>query len=133
MAQTVAGFPFWEAAFDQDGKPQDATALTRAVQAIKAASLTDLFVFSHGWNNDHADAQRLYDRFFSEVRKLIDNAHLTKKRAARCGIVGVFWPSILWPDEQANAAEQMGGGAAALGRAADPADLAPLEDLIKVY
>src|SRR5262249_20669813 len=78
--------------------------------------------------------QILYDGFFGEVRKLIDNAAFAKKRAARCGVVGVFWPSILWPDEKAVVAEQSPGGAAALGQAAkDPAQLPALADLVKVF
>lgn len=133
MSQTVAGFPFWEAAFDQDGRPQAATALAKAIQEIKAANLTDLFVFSHGWNNDHNSAQVLYNGFFGEVRKLIDNPGFAKKREARCGIVGVFWPSIMWPDEKAAAAGQSEGGAAALEAAGDAAQLPSLDDLIKVF
>src|SRR5882757_1084569 len=112
MSKIVAGFPFWEAAFDEDGKPQDSTAAAKAVVEIKAAGLTDLFVFSHGWNNDRTTAQKLYDGFFQQIRKLMEDTRFPKKRAASCGIVGVFWPSILWPDEQPEASAQ--GGAASL-------------------
>jgi hypothetical protein len=131
MSKLVAGFPFWEAAFDDDGKPQDSTAAAHAVAEIKAAGLTDLFVFSHGWNNDRTDAQKLYDGFFQQIRNLIDDARFPKKRVASCGIIGVFWPSILWPDEQPDAIASARGGAAALSGAGprQPPALAPVGDL----
>ena len=135
MPRTVAGFPFWEAAFDEEGKPQDPANLAQVITEIQAANLTDLFVFSHGWNNDRQTAQILYDGFFQQVRKLLDDARFQKQRPARCGIVGVFWPSILWPDEQPAGARLASGGAAALRTSPRPqsAGAVPLEDLRTVF
>lgn len=112
MAETVAGFPFWELRFDKNAKPVDKTALDTFLREVKDQGLTDLFVFSHGWNNDPATARRLYKGFFGEVRKLLDNAGIAKQRQVKAGTAGVIWPSILLPDEEA--AADSGGGAASL-------------------
>jgi hypothetical protein len=135
MSRTIAGFPFWEAAFDEEGKPQDSGGLGQVVTEIQATNLTDLFIFSHGWNNDRQTAQVLYDGFFQQVRKVLDDARFKNQRVARCGIVGVFWPSVLWPDEQPAGAGPAGGGAATL-RTSKPTGstgIMPLEDLRTVF
>src|SRR4028119_1411638 len=113
MAETVSGFPFWELRFDKDAKPVDDAALQTFLREVKEQGLTDLFVFSHGWNNDPAVARRLYRGFFGEVRKLLDDAGVTKSRQAKVGTAGVIWPSILFPDEDTGA--DSSGGAASLG------------------
>lgn len=113
MAETVAGFPFWELRFDKDAKAVNEAALETFLREVKDQGLTDLFVFSHGWNNDPATARRLYKGFFGEVRKLLDNANLNKSRQTKVGTAGVIWPSILFPDEDLAAISD--GGAASLG------------------
>lgn len=135
MPKQVAGFPFWEAAFDENGKLRDSGAMDRAIAEIAGSKLTDLFIFSHGWNNDRNMAHVLYDGFFQQVRKLIDDPGFPKKRPANCGVMGVFWPSILWPDEQAAAAPHERGGAAGVDAApaAKANALATAEDLSTVF
>jgi len=134
MADTIAGFPFWQAEFDKEGHLVGKTAAQFA-KDIAAAQLTDLYTFSHGWNNDDRTAQALYSAFFKEVRALIDSNKVQKQRAARIGVMGVFWPSILWPDEVPPAlSDEAGdaGGAAAFGAASDAEDV-PIEDLKKIF
>jgi hypothetical protein len=119
MAETVAGFPFWELRFDKDGKPADSAAIDTFLRETAAQGLTDLFVFAHGWNNDPKTARDLYKRFFAEVKKLLDNPQVPKRRQAKVGTAGVIWPSILLPDEEKVAASAAGGGAAGLGGGKD--------------
>jgi hypothetical protein len=113
MAETVSGFPFWELRFDKDAKPVDDAALQAFLREVKEQGLTDLFVFSHGWNNDPPTARKLYKGFFGEVRKLLDDSGVAKRRQAKVGTAGVIWPSILFPDEDTGA--DSSGGAASLG------------------
>jgi len=134
MSKTIAGFPFWEAAFDGEGKPEDANAHVQIASDIASQKLSDLMIFSHGWNNDHTTAQILYDGFFQQVRKLLDNTQLKKQRVPSCGVLGVFWPSILWPDEVPPSTSVAGGAAAAQrgqSNATDPSP--PLDDLRTVF
>jgi hypothetical protein len=70
------------------------------VSDVKTLGLTDLFIFSHGWNNDETASSSLYQSFFGEVVKLMSNPAIVKKNpTAKIGIAGVVWPSILWPDD----------------------------------
>src|SRR5262249_24285157 len=78
----LAGMPFVDARFDKYGQSLHAFALQ--------AGLTDLFVFSHGWNNNDAQARDLYQRFctsFAAVAPLVDLG------PRKVGMIGVFWPS----------------------------------------
>lgn len=100
MTDTLASFPFWPIEFAKDATPIDAGAIDRLVNEVKAGGLTDLFIFSHGWNNDRTAAMSLYDRFFGEVEKLVRDGTVAKRQpAAKIGLAGVLWPSILWPDD----------------------------------
>src|SRR5262245_54701209 len=109
MAEQLAGFSFWELRFTEEGSPEDKTAIGKFLTEIEAAKPDDLFIFSHGWNNDAKTARILYQGFFGEMRKLIDNAAFTKRRPAKIAATGVIWPSILWPEEEST------GGPAGIG------------------
>lgn len=126
MSDTLSGFPFSTLEFDADGNVHDAAALTSLIALAKSAHLTDLFVFSHGWNNDHAAALSLYQRFFAEVAKIAGDPNTTRTRPATIGVVGVLWPSILWPDDAASAASTATMGGASTGGVASLAATAPV-------
>jgi len=120
MTDTLAGLPFWVLEFDKSGAPVQPAAVDTFVNEIGAQGVTDLFVFSHGWNNDRTTAMSLYDRFFQEVAKLLKDATFAKKTpSAKVGVAGVIWPSILWPDDAESASSSAvvpgaGGGAVAM-------------------
>lgn len=118
MADKLQDFPFWLLAFNKRGALEDAAAIDRLIADLDAQRITDLFIFSHGWNNDRAAALALYDRFFAEVRKVLD-ATPPKSGGTRLGVAGIVWPSILWPDDAESASMDHvmtgGGGGVALG------------------
>jgi len=110
MVDTVAGFPFWTFSFDRHGariKPD----LLNLTNELKSKRISDLFIFSHGWNNDQQTALVLYENFFGEMKKLLDQTNL--RSGVELGTAGVFWPSILWPDNMPDE----GGGAVSFTRA----------------
>jgi hypothetical protein len=121
MPETLDGFPFWVLEFNKDATPVDAAAVQRFPSELKSEGISDLFIFSHGWNNDHAAAKSLYQRFFAEVARLFQDANVPKKiPGAKIGVTGVLWPSILWPDDaptdgpQPELPRPAGGGSVAL-------------------
>ena len=118
MTDKLQDFPFWLLAFDKQGAPEDAVAIDRLIADLNVQKITDLFIFSHGWNNDRPAALALYDRFFSEVRKVLETTP-PKTSGTRIGVAGIFWPSILWPDDADSASVSHvmtgGGGGVALG------------------
>jgi hypothetical protein len=74
---------------DRDGE----RALTAVLDGQKPS---DLFVFSHGWNNTPSVARRLYEAFFERVGSVLAAHGVPGRRVA---YLGVFWPSMRWTDE----------------------------------
>src|ERR1700739_2486789 len=111
MADTIAGFLFWNLDFDKNGAPAKPDTLVQFRNEVKGNAISDLFMFSHGWNNDQFTARRLYENFFGEMRKILNQRNV--RSSAPLGTAGVFWPSILGPDRTADD----GGGAASFSEA----------------
>lgn len=99
MSELLAGLPFHLFEFDEHGAAIDPAQQAASVEAIGAQSLTDLFIFSHGWNNDRTAALTLFRRYFGELTTLLNDPAFPAKREATIGLAGVVWPSMLWPDE----------------------------------
>ena len=78
----MAGIPYVDATFDKDGVLLD--------QVSVPAGVTDLFVISHGWNNDADAAHSLYRRFFESYKAALPPNDLPGRTFA---IIGVIWPS----------------------------------------
>ncbi|GAA2609313.1 hypothetical protein [Paractinoplanes durhamensis] len=110
MTDSIAGLPFWDLVFDADGDPD-----TRTTDALLAetGNLTDLYVFTHGWNNERGTARRLYDAFFGLLARQL----AADPGGRTVGLAGVYWPSKRWSDEPipdfTPAAAAGGGGVAA--------------------
>ena len=51
MAGEIAGRPHWEVGFDERGNPDQGEAAALLAE-LPGKDLTDLLVFSHGWNSD---------------------------------------------------------------------------------
>ena len=88
MAETLDGFPFWTLEFNKDGLPTDQESIDRFVTDVASQGITDVFVFSHGWNNDRATALALYHRFFGEMSKILTRRHFTAPPSLprHCGV-----------------------------------------------
>jgi hypothetical protein len=128
MADEIAGLAHWELSFDERGRPDRAEADTLLAE-VPAQDVTDLLVFTHGWNNDRAQARRLYQAWLGQVPGLLARPGAATG-AARVASVGVVWPAKRWADEPEPTAAG-GGGAAGLAApaAAAPPDPALVEDL----
>jgi hypothetical protein len=96
MTDSIAGLPFWEITFDADGDP-DAGRREALLTEVPARGVTDLFVFSHGWNNDRDVARRLYNGFFGLLAGQLGAT--PAPRPVTAGLAGVVWPSRRWSDE----------------------------------
>jgi hypothetical protein len=85
---------FYVIPFDKRGvceAPQTRAALVADVAGKK---YTDVFLFSHGWNNDWTVATQRYDDFLKGFMKMREEFHLATPAAGyRPLLVGIFWPS----------------------------------------
>jgi pimeloyl-ACP methyl ester carboxylesterase len=123
--KVIGGIPVFEIEFDKDGKLFSPPQLSALLDHLPEGQTTDLIVFTHGWNNDLADARRLYTDFFTEFSAFIPataNGHARSFAAA----------AILWPSKKFTEKELIpGGGAAALSSQEKAVIRARLKDLAK--
>jgi hypothetical protein len=103
----------WLVRFDKDGTCTSPRTRDALLDKISDTDQPIIF-FSHGWNNDFADAVDLYRRFlenFEEVAK----AHPTGGKPPI--FVGVTWPSIWLPSDSG---PQMAGAGDTAAQANEP-------------
>ncbi len=100
-----AQVPLYVVAYDRDGtctSPETAEHIT-----AELTKYSDVFLMSHGWNNDWNAALALYR---SWITNLLQIRPATKTFTPV--FVGVFWPSIVAPGDQGWAAELAGAAVA---------------------
>jgi len=96
----LSGFPCFEIQFDKEGKIHDAGELERALAFAAGGSITDLFVISHGWNNDMKEARGLYQDFFARVREVTDAGAVAGAGARKFGVIAILWPSKRFAEDE---------------------------------
>jgi hypothetical protein len=109
-----SGEPTWELVFDEDGRLVQLDEEAFFIQ-LESSGVEDVFVFSHGWNNDANAARSLYDAMFP----LIAEASGAVEGVGRVGFVGVLWPSVWFPETPAHVSEPGDSGQAHQGVAYD--------------
>jgi len=90
MAAPIAGLRYYEVTFDESGSVSDDDGLRAAVSA---GGIESLYVFSHGWNNSRSGAAQLYQAMFGLL------TGMPGLDSATSAAVGIFWPSLLFPDD----------------------------------
>jgi hypothetical protein len=96
MATEIAGLPYWEIRFDEKGQLADDGQLPAQ---LPDRHLSDLFVFCHGWNNSVSSARDLYQAMFTLLSQQVDEHAVGRP----VGTVGVFWPSLVFPEDDPTA------------------------------
>jgi len=108
--QNLKGFPYFEVEFNKTGKSHDPDQVKALTDFLAEGGTTDLFVISHGWNNDMADARDLYSRFFDCARQVLDSKAVAGISKRKFAIMAVLWPSAKFADK-----ELIASGAASAG------------------
>ena len=117
MPETIGTLPYFEVQFTKDGKRFDDAAEQALIDGL--GGVTDLFVVSHGWNNDMEEARALYRELFGNVnQQMHEPATAPKLTGRQFAVLGVLWPSKKFADEELIA----GGGAASTGGDSSAAD-----------
>lgn len=91
MAGQLAGAPYWEVEFDRSGTVVGDDGLRAE---LAGSGVRDLFVFTHGWNNSFRGARSLYRDLFTLLA-----GQVTPPQRPGLGLVGVLWPSLLFPED----------------------------------
>lgn len=123
--KVIGGIPVFEIEFDKNGKVFDAAQLGALAAHLGNEHATDLILFAHGWNNDLADARKLYTKFFTELGAFADTAANGSARVFAAAVM--LWPSKKFTDKELIS----GGGAAALSSQEKAAIRARLKELSK--
>ena len=79
----ISGLPYFEVQFTKQGEPFDPAEKQAVLDAARTGGLEELFVVSHGWNNDEAEARALYAGLFARVRAALDAGRAPTSPAVR--------------------------------------------------
>jgi hypothetical protein len=139
-----AVFPWYIMPFDKNGVGQAPLTRKHLVEAVANGGFTDVFLFSHGWNNDWKDASSLYEGFVAGYQKLRQERGLGYPRAFRPLLIGIFWPStalvLPWEagpkfaadaDDQDQQVELERSEVSTVAEALDPATVERFYDLVQ--
>ena len=99
-AQDGTAFPYYIVPFDKNGDciaPE-----TRAHLVAAAATHSDVFFFSHGWNNDWEAATQRYREFIEGYQAQRKVLRLPLPTNYKPLLVGIFWPSqaMAWFEDE---------------------------------
>jgi hypothetical protein len=97
MSSFTFPYPFFPVQFTKDGvvfQQPDVDALTSGIHG----GVTDLFVLSHGWNNNMDEAKNLYSGLCGQIAAQIAAAPALGGRTF--AICGVLWPSKKFEDQE---------------------------------
>jgi hypothetical protein len=125
----LKGFPYFEVEFNKKGESSNLQQVKALIDFLAEGGTSDLFVISHGWNNDMADARDLYTRFFECARQVLDAKAVDGVSKRKFAIMAVLWPSAKFADK-----ELVASGAASVGSPITNDFLkGQLEDMKKVF
>jgi hypothetical protein len=85
--------PFYVIPFDKRGRDQAPLTRAHLLEEAGREGYTDIFLFSHGWNNDWTVATKRYEHFLNGYMDLRRNRGLPVPETFKPLLVGVFWPS----------------------------------------
>ena len=93
-------FDYFEVQFDKEGNAADQSEVDSVLNFVSQGSATDLFVISHGWNNDMAEARDLYKRFFDRVKEIAGAGKVPGTDSRKFAVLGILWPSKKFAEEE---------------------------------
>jgi hypothetical protein len=86
--------PLYILQFDAAGRSASPLTIDHLIAELGAREFTEIYFFSHGWNNTFSDAVGLYKQFFSEYLALRERRFLPDRKDYRPLFIGTHWPSI---------------------------------------
>jgi len=116
-------------AFDANGHERsddpDGLMNQRVLDVLSNEPITDVFLFSHGWQGDVPSARDQYRRWIAAMAQCTADIERVQqgRPAFQSLLVGLHWPSLPWGDEE------LGGSTVSF----DPTSTASVEQLTDQY
>ncbi|HEX7182428.1 MAG TPA: alpha/beta hydrolase [Thermoanaerobaculia bacterium] len=85
--------PYYIIPFDKQGRCEGPETRKHLLDSAKAQGYTDIFLFSHGWNNDWTAATERYENFIEGYMGMRQKHSLPMPPGYKPLLVGIFWPS----------------------------------------
>lgn len=85
--------PYWPIHYNEVGQLRGQVGEEQLSHEMRVQTITDLFIFAHGWNNNVETAQLLYDRYFALLTNIFSSHQTTNAAPLRIGTMGIFWPA----------------------------------------
>jgi hypothetical protein len=123
---SISNFPYFEVQFNKQGGVHDQGEVNKLLEFLKQETITDLFIISHGWNNDMDEARRLYRNFFEHMREVLDSGKVPNVNARKFAVLAVLWPSKKFAEQ-----DLIASGAASLESPITNADINEQLDILK--
>ncbi len=124
--KTIAGIPVFELEFDKGGKLFAPAQLGDLTACLQTNAATDVVLFAHGWNNDMADARKLYTGLFTEL-----GAFTGATQPAGLSTRKFVGAAVLWPSKKFTDDDLIPGGAASVSSGEKALIKARLKDMAK--
>lgn len=116
--QSVPGtdLTYYLIVFDKDGRERawgDGTLCSeKCIARLKEGTITDVFIFSHGWMGDVPQAKLQYENWIGAMARCGTDIEAMKR--VRPGfsplLIGIHWPSLPLGDERLLSSEGFGAG-----------------------
>lgn len=116
--KNIPGFPYFPVQFNKEATVVSQAEVEALTRHLGQAGTTDLIVISHGWNNDMAEADALYEEFFSNATDLLAKGKVPAIAGRKFAVMGVLWPSKKFADK-----ELIPSGAAGIASTVEVAEL----------
>lgn len=116
MDKLPTGEARWELVFTENGTLHQPDRES-FFDELAGFEVEDLFVFSHGWNNDARAARELYDDMFPRIRDACAGVDTLSK----IGFAGVLWPAVWFPETPAYVSTPEASGQVQVGVQGDDA------------
>jgi hypothetical protein len=129
--------PFYALRFDKQGRSESPLTQQDLLDRLRTGAFTDVYVFSHGWNNDYERALTRYKDFIAAYQALRAQHRVGFARPYRPLLAGIFWPStaLVMPWEQGPdfAGDEDAGDAVDISLIGELAGHVPPADLERFY
>jgi hypothetical protein len=85
--------PWYIMPFDKGGRCQAPRTRADLMSAIGREPFSDIYIFSHGWNNDWDTATDRYRHFMGGFTKMREDHRLDVRPDYKPLLIGIIWPS----------------------------------------